>query len=153
MKINICPGDDLQKDRTCWTIQINSYELNWAKCRTFHERNSLSLVRLMKRLTFGLGLTLVKEVRQGAKKTILTACLSGKLKLEFTSPDVISNGPKPFWRAELISQFFCYSNSSKNITCPSGKLKTEFTCPIAKSTSPGLSDTTFFAHCQSIGSW
>ena len=82
---------------------------------------------------------------QGAKKTIFTACLSGKLKLEFTSPDVISNSPKPFWRAELISQFFCYSNSSKNITCSSGKLKTEFTCPIAKSTSPGLSDTTFFA--------
>ena len=82
---------------------------------------------------------------QGAKKIIYTACLSGKLKLEFTSPDIISNSPKPFWRAELISQFFCYSNSSKSITCPSGKLKTEFTCPIAKSTSPGLSDTTFFA--------
>ena len=47
--------------------------------------------------------------------------------------------PKTFWLAELISQFFCYSNSSKNITCPSGKLKTEFTSPIAKSTSPGLS--------------
>ena len=54
--------------------------------------------------------------------------------------------PKTLWPAELISQFFCYSNSSKNITCPSGKLKTEFTSPIAKSTSPGLSDTTFFAH-------
>ena len=82
---------------------------------------------------------------QGAKKIIFTACLSGKLKLEFTSPDIISNSPKPFSRAELISQFFCYSNSSKSITCPSGKLKTEFTCPIAKPTSPGLSDTTFFA--------
>ena len=35
----------------------------------------------------------------------------------------------------------------KNITCPSGKLKTELTSPIAKSTSPGLSDTTFFARC------
>ena len=53
--------------------------------------------------------------------------------------------PKAFWRAELLSKFFCYSNSSKNITCPSGKLKTEFTSPIAKSTSPRLSDTTFFA--------
>ena len=53
--------------------------------------------------------------------------------------------PKAFRRAELISHFFCYSNSSKNITCPSGKLKTDFTSPIAKSTSPGLSDTTFFA--------
>ena len=36
-------------------------------------------------------------------------------------------------------------NSSKNITCPSGKLKTEFTSPRAKSTSPGPSNTTFFA--------
>ena len=43
-----------------------------------------------------------------------------------------------------ISQFFCNLNSSKNFTCPSGKLITEFTSPIAKSTSPGLSDTTFF---------
>ena len=53
--------------------------------------------------------------------------------------------PKPFWQAELISQFFCYSNSSKNVTCPLGKLKTEFTSPIAKSTNAGLSDTTSFA--------
>ena len=57
---------------------------------------------------------------------------------------------KAFWRAELISQFFSYSNSSKNITCPSGKFKTEFTSPIAKSTSPGLSDTTFFARCLKL---
>ena len=42
---------------------------------------------------------------------------------------------KVLWRAELISQLFCYSNSSRNITCPSGKLKTEFTSPIAKSTA------------------
>ena len=53
--------------------------------------------------------------------------------------------PKAFWRTELISQFFLSLNSSKIITCPSGKLRTEFTSPIAKSTSPGLSDSTFFA--------
>ena len=35
----------------------------------------------------------------------------------------------------------------KIFACPSGKLSTEFTSPIAKSTSPGLSDTTFFARC------
>ena len=58
--------------------------------------------------------------------------------------------------SRLISQFFCNLNSSKKFTCPLGKLITEFTSPIAKSTSPGLSDTTFFAqwckrrhlHCQ-----
>ena len=53
--------------------------------------------------------------------------------------------PKAFWWAELISQFFCYLNSSKNITCLLGKLKTEFTSPIAKSTSPRLLDTPFYA--------
>ena len=53
--------------------------------------------------------------------------------------------PKTFWLAELISQLFCYSKSSKNITRPLGKWKTEFTSPIAKSTCPGLLDTTFFA--------
>ena len=42
---------------------------------------------------------------------------------------------------------FGHSDFSKNITCPSGKLKTEFTNPIAKSISPGLWDTTFFARC------
>ena len=46
----------------------------------------------------------------------------------------------------MFTQFFCNLNSSKNITFPSGKLRTEFISLIAKSTSPGLSDTTFFAH-------
>ena len=55
--------------------------------------------------------------------------------------------PKPFWWAELISQFFLDSNCWKNIPCPSGKLKTEFTSLIAKSTSPRLLDATFFARC------
>ena len=87
---------------------------------------------------------------QGAKKIILTACHLGKLKLAFTSPDIISTSPKNFWLAELISQFFCHSDSSKNITCPSGKLKTQFTSLIAKSTSPRLSDTTFFARWRCI---
>ena len=43
-----------------------------------------------------------------------------------------------------------YSNSSKDITCQSGKLKTDFTSLIAKSTNPGLWDTTFFAHCSGL---
>ena len=33
----------------------------------------------------------------------------------------------------------------KHSTCPLGKLRTKITNPIAKSTSPGLSDMTFFA--------
>ena len=55
--------------------------------------------------------------------------------------------PKPF----LISRID-YSPSviwifPKNSTYPSGKLRTKITSPIAKSTSPGLSHTTFFACC------
>ena len=61
--------------------------------------------------------------------------------------------PKAFWWTELISQFFCYSNSSKNITCLTGKLKTEFTSPITKSTSPGLLNTAFFACWRTDVHW
>ena len=85
---------------------------------------------------------------QGAKKVIFSACHSGKLRLIFTSPNIISTSPKNVLMSRLISQFFCNLNSLKNFTCPSGKLKTEFISPIAKSTSPGLSDTTFFACCR-----
>ena len=84
-------------------------------------------------------------ISQGAKKVIFTAFHSGKLKLTFTSPNIISTSPKNVLMSRLISQFFCNLNSSKKFTCPLGKLTTEFTSPIAKSTSPGLLDTTFFA--------
>ena len=53
--------------------------------------------------------------------------------------------PKTFWWAELISQFFCNLNSTKNFTSLLGKLRTEFTSLIAIYTSPGLSEMTFFA--------
>ena len=82
---------------------------------------------------------------QGTKKIIFTACYSGKLKLIFTSPNIISTSPKNVLMSRLISKFFSNLNSSKNFTCPSAELITEFTTPIAKSTGPGLSDTTFFA--------
>ena len=83
---------------------------------------------------------------QGANKVNFTARHLGKLKLTFTSPNIISTSLKNVLMSKLISQFFCNLNSSKNVTCQSGKLITEFTSPIAKSTSPELSDTTFFAH-------
>ena len=85
---------------------------------------------------------------QGAKKVGFTARHSGKLWLVFTCPKFISTSPKNF----LISRIDYTLPSviwtpQKNFTSPSGKLRTEFTSPIAKSTSPGLSDTTFFARC------
>ena len=78
------------------------------------------------------------NIIRGGKKIKFTACPKPRRRS-------FQQAPKVFWWAELISQFFCCSNSSKNITCLSGKLKTEFTSLIAESTSPGLSDTTFFA--------
>ena len=79
------------------------------------------------------------------KKIIFIACHSGKLKQALIAQTSFQLALKAFSRVELISQFMCYSNSSKNITCPSSKLKTELTSLIAKSTSPGLLDTIFFA--------
>ena len=40
-------------------------------------------------------------IAQGAKKIIFTACHSGKLKLAFTSPDVISTSPKNFLTSRI----------------------------------------------------
>ena len=86
-------------------------------------------------------------LEQGAKKIIFTACHSGKLKLAFTSPDVISTSPKSSLTSRIGFTVLLLFEFLKKITCPSGKMKTEFTSPIAKYTSPGLSDTTFFASC------
>ena len=40
-------------------------------------------------------------MRQGTKKIIFTACHSGKLKLTFTSPGVISTSQKGFLRSRI----------------------------------------------------
>ena len=45
-------------------------------------------------LTRKVLLELKQVCMQGAKKIIFTACHSGKLKLAFTSPDVISTSPQ-----------------------------------------------------------
>ena len=56
--------------------------------------------------------------------------------------------PKQKWVSRINKlQFFCSLSSPKDFTCPSGKLRTEFSSLIVKCTSPGLSDTTFFAPC------
>ena len=94
-----------------------------------------------------IGLPTKHQTQQGAKKISITTCHLGKLKLTFTSPNIISTSPKNVLISRRISQFFCNLNSSKIFTCMSGKLITEFTNPIAKFTSPGLSDTTFFSRC------
>ena len=79
------------------------------------------------------------------RKPFLPLAIQANWRKHLLAETSFQLAPKAFWLTEFISQFFCYSNSSKNLTCPSGKLKTEFTSPVAKSTSPGLSDSTFFA--------
>ena len=82
----------------------------------------------------------------GAKKITFTACHSGNLKLAFPSSDAFSTSLKSFLMSRidltvLLLFKFLY------ITCLLCQLKTEFISPIAKSTSPGLLDTTFFVCC------
>ena len=69
---------------------------------------------------------------------LFTACHSGKLKLTFTSPDVISTSCKNFLTSR--TDFTVILNLSFEFL-----KKHQFTSPIAKSTSPELLDTTFFA--------
>ena len=90
----------------------------WWECRS--GRNEISNVRSFTILRSGEGLTsfnidnsanfsnekkylqsfpwcpFFENTWQGAKKFIFTACHSGKLKREFTSPDVISTNSKSF---------------------------------------------------------
>ena len=57
------------------------------------------------------------------------------------------SAPKPFLISRIDYNPSVIWFSPKHSTCPSGKLRTKITSPIAKSTSPALSDTTFFARC------
>ena len=59
---------------------------------------------------------------------------------------------KPWWADGFHSSSVIWI-PQRNFTCPLGKLITEFTSPIAKSTSPGLSDTTFFIRCTQMFFW
>ena len=82
--------------------------------------------------------------KQDAKKIIFTACHSGMLKLAFTSPGVISTSPKTFLTGRIDFTVLLL------IRIP--QKGSAFTSPIAKSTSPGLLDTTFFARCSKVSS-
>ena len=65
------------------------------------------------------------SLTQGVKKVIFTACHSGKLKVTFTSPNIISNSPQNVLMSILISQFFGNLNSSKK---NSHVISMEFLC-------------------------
>ena len=132
-------------------MQCRSDVLSTTSSRWLLFRNNI--ISPVKSLYFCFSYMQARQLRyqQGAKKIIFTACHSGKLRLAFTSPDVISTSPKNFLTSRIdLKVLLLFEFLKKNITCPSGKLKTEFTSPIAKSTGPGLSDTTFFARCTGV---
>ena len=60
---------------------------------------------------------------QGAKKIIFTACHSGKLKLAFTSPDVISTSPKNFLTSRIDFTVLLFIKFLKKYHLPVGQVK------------------------------
>ena len=61
--------------------------------------------------------------KQVAKKTIYTACYSGKLKLAFTSPDIISASPKSFLKSRIDLTVLLLFEFLKKDHLPVGQVK------------------------------
>ena len=59
---------------------------------------------------------------QGAKKVIFTACLSGKLKLAFTSPKVISTSPQNFLMSKIDFTVLLLVECLKTLYLPVGSV-------------------------------
>ena len=66
---------------------------------------------------------LLEVVAQGAKKIIFTACHSGKLKLAFTSPDIISTSPKSFLTSRIDFTVLLLFELLKEHHLPVGQVK------------------------------
>ena len=62
-------------------------------------------------------------LEQGAKKIIFTACHSGKLKLAFTSPDVISTSPQNFLTGRIDFTVLLLFEFLKKHHLPIGQVK------------------------------
>ena len=62
-------------------------------------------------------------VDQGAKKIIFTACHAGKLKLAFTSPDIISTSPKSFLTSRIDFTVLLLFEFLKKHHLPVGQVK------------------------------
>ena len=63
------------------------------------------------------------ETPQGAKKITFTAFHSGKLKLAFTSPDVISTSPKNFLTSRIDFTVLLLFEFLKKHHLPVGQVK------------------------------
>ena len=60
---------------------------------------------------------------QGAKKTIFTACPNGKLKLAFTSLDIISTSPQNFLTSRIDFTILLLIEFLKKHQLPIGQVK------------------------------
>ena len=69
---------------------------------------------------------------QGAKKIIFTACYSGKLKLAFTSPDVISTSPKNILTSRIDFTVLLLIELLKKHHLPVGQVKNRIHQPNSK---------------------
>ena len=78
------------------------------------------------------------------RKSVLQPFIGASCSLHILAHKSFQLTPKPFLISRIDYNPSVIWISPKNSTCPSGKLRTKITSPIAKSTSPGLSHTTFF---------
>ena len=73
---------------------------------------------------------------QGEKKFIFTACHSGKMKLAFTSPDVISTNPKSFLTSRIDFTVLLLLEFPKKHHLPIGQAKNRIHKPDSKIHQP-----------------
>ena len=78
-------------------------------------------------------------------KSVLQPAIWASCRYHVLAHKSFQLAPKPFLIGRIDNNPSVIWISPKNSTCPSGKLRTKNTSPMAKSTSPGLLDTTFFA--------
>ena len=72
---------------------------------------------------YGECLSICQILPQGSKKIIFTACHSGKLKLAFTSPTVISTSPKSFLTSRIDFTLLPLFELLKKHHLPVGQVK------------------------------
>ena len=66
------------------------------------------------------------------KKIIFIACHSGKLKLAFTSPDIISTSPKSFFKSRIDFTVLVLFEFLKKHHLPNGQVKNRIDKPDSK---------------------
>ena len=89
-------------------------------------------------------------MQPGCKESQFYGLPFGQVVVVCTRPRVFLTSPRKFLISSVDYSSSVIWISKKKPTCPLGKLRTEFTSPISKSTSSGLSDTTFFARCAPL---